>query len=332
VHPLLGLSSVLLVVLAGAAVLGLLDRLDRFAALTASPWSHRRDLQFFVLAAPVISLALGIGSLHHFMGRTCFIAAPPWDYRLGVALPLWMGLVALGGLLVGAARLTLMVWVMARRGVPAGDGLRSEVQALAGRLGVATPRVRLYASVRPLALTYGLVRPTILLSTWMVERLDRAELASVLAHELGHVARRDYLVILLATMLRDAFFYLPTSQAAFRRLQREKELACDDLAVGATRRPLALASALAKVWQQSLGGPPVGIAQSLSTPGEAIEGRIARLLQAPEPRVQASHPRAVAHGVGVVGLGGLLLVQGANIAVILAPMGCGPSSPLGKLV
>ena len=50
----------------------------------------------------------------------------------------------------------------------------------------------------------------------------------------------------LATVLRDAFFYLPTSWAAYRQLSHEKELICDDLAIGSTHRPLALASALAR--------------------------------------------------------------------------------------
>ena len=57
------------------------------------------------------------------------------------------------------------------------------------------------------------------------------------------------LVIWFATVLRDAFFYLPTSRVAYHQLQHEKELACDDLAVGVTHWPLALASALAKAWQ-----------------------------------------------------------------------------------
>src|SRR3546814_9657752 len=46
---------------------------------------------------------------------------------------------------------------------------------------------------RPLALTFGFRRPTVLLSDWMVRCLDVHELESVLAHEVGHVVRRDSL-------------------------------------------------------------------------------------------------------------------------------------------
>lgn len=323
-HPLLGLSSMLIVLLTGALLLGVLRRMRG--------WARRRDLQLLVLAAPVVSLGLGLGSLHHFTGRICFVGAPPWDYRLGVALPLWMGLIALGGLIAGLLRLALMYRVLSQRGAPAGAEVQAVAARLADHLGVARPCVRLCAYGRPLALTYGLLRPTVLLSSWIVERLDPSELEAVLAHELGHVARRDYLVVWLATMLRDAFVYLPTSWAAHRQLLREKEPACDDLAVGATRRPLALASALAKVWQPALDGPHISLAQPLTERGDAIAGRIERLLRVPQPAAGTARARLVALGVGMWALAALLALQGANIALLLAPMGCGPSSPLGKLL
>ncbi len=77
----------------------------------------------------------------------------------------------------------------------------------------------------------------------------------------------------------DAFFYLPTAHIAYRQLQGEKELACDDLAVGVTKRPLALASALAKVWNYALGGPVPEAAQPFAEAGRDIEDRIARLMR-----------------------------------------------------
>jgi hypothetical protein len=100
VHTLLGLSSVLLVVLGSALALLLLRRL--------SGWARRRDLQLVVLAAPVVSLGLGLLGLHHFAGRACFLGTPPWDYTVGAALPVVMGLVALGGLGLGLVRFALL--------------------------------------------------------------------------------------------------------------------------------------------------------------------------------------------------------------------------------
>lgn len=321
-HTLLGLSSLLLVLLGGAVTLGLLRRLGG--------WVFRRDLQIMILVAPIVSLTLGLGGLHHFVGRACFISAPTWDYTLGVALPLIMGIIALGGLGLGVIRLVLLAWVMARRSVLAEPQLQALADALVERLQVARPQVRLCSYGRPLAITYGLWQPTVLLSTWMIRHLDRRELEAVLAHEIGHVARRDYFVIWLATVLRDAFCYLPTSWAAYRQLQYEKELACDDLAVRLTRRPLALASALTKVWQPAVEGPHIDTALSLLGADEAIEGRITRLLDVPPAVADAPQPRLLALGAGIAGLIGLVALQAVNLGILLAPMGCGPAAPLWR--
>jgi hypothetical protein len=136
----------------------------------------------------------------------------------------------------------------------------------------------------------------------------------------------------LATMLRDAFFYLPTSRAAYRQLQQEKELACDDLAVGATHRPLALASALAKVWQHAVEGPRFGSAQSLTGVGESINGRIERLLATPKPTASRVGSYAAVFRIRIPALVGLLILEAVNVTLILALMGCGPALLLGKLL
>ncbi|MBI4277589.1 MAG: M48 family metalloprotease, partial [Armatimonadetes bacterium] len=238
-HTLWGVSSLLLVALTGYAVLRRLDQ-------PKGP-QQRRDLLVGVLAAPIVSLGVGLGGLHHFLGRTCFLRTPPWDYALGMGLPLTMGLVALGGLFLGVARLGVMWTVTVRRSRPAGAWLQALTDRLAARMRTLRPRILLYRSNRPFAIACGIRRPAVLLSTWMVDHLDRSELESVLAHELGHVARRDYLMTWLATVLRDGFLYMPTSWLAYRRLQQDNELACDDLAVKVTKKPLALASALKKL-------------------------------------------------------------------------------------
>lgn len=323
-HTMLWLSSLLLVMLGSGLALMILQRLNS--------WAGRRDLQFLILAAPLISLALGLGGLHHFAHRACFMAAPSWDYTLGAALPLIMGLIALGALGLAGIRLALMSWVVGRRGAAAGGEVQRLADRLANQLSAPRAHVRLCAYDRPLAITYGLWRPTVLLSTWMVAHLDARELEAVLAHELGHAARRDYLVIALATLLRDAFCYLPTSWAAYWQLQHEKELACDDLATSVTRRPLALASALTKVWQHALSGPRTGLAQPLIGIHAAIEGRITRLLAASPTTASPPQTRLVALSVGTAGLVGLLMLQAATVALVLAPMGCGPAAPLWRLL
>lgn len=328
---LLILSSMLLIVIGGYVALRILRPLRS----TETGWGRRRDAQLGILAAPLGSLGVGMTGAHHVAGRVCFIGTPAWDYLLGITLPLTMGGIALGALSLGAIRVALLARIMRRSGTFPNPELQALGDRLAVQVGAARSQVLLCAYDRPLALTCGLWRPKIVLSTWMLAHLDQRELEAVLAHEVGHVARRDYLVIWVATVLRDAFFYLPTSWAAYRHLQHEKELACDALAVTTTRRPLALASALAKVWQPSLGAPTIGVAQSLVGAGEAIEGRIERLLVA-GASVAGAHPphspmRFITVSLGAAAVFGLGTLGAASVPLIRALAGCGHASLLGGL-
>ncbi len=202
--------------------------------------------------------------------------------------------------------------------------LQARVDAWTHSRGMGPVRVRLTQSARPLALIYGIRRPTALLSTWMLEQLDNAELEAVLTHELMHVSRGDYLVNWIATMLRDAFFYLPTSRRAYQQLRHEKELACDDLVVQTTRRPLALASALTKVSLHLVDRPHTSdalLVQQLIRRDEQISSRVDRLLTI-EPH-QNRRTSASPHGMGV-SLGILLVVVATSITLMITEIACWP--------
>jgi len=165
VHFLLGISSIALFTFGSSLALRLLHGVGS--------WRHRRYVQCLVLSIPLASLGLGLVGLHHFTGRACLRDAPYWDSLVELAIPLGMGLIALGALCLGMLRLALMARVVLRRSISAGSDLQSLADDLAERLGAKRTRVRLCVYDRPLALTFGVFRPAILLSTWMVEALDR---------------------------------------------------------------------------------------------------------------------------------------------------------------
>ena len=317
-HTLLGFLSLLLTLFGGLFLLALLRRVNN--------WSHRRTFQLLILGMPLITLGLGIDGLYHLISHLCLLRVPLWDLLFGIVVPFGMEGIAFGALVLGVIRLVLLARTMKQRCLPAPEELQMQVVHLAKRLQTPSPQIALCAFPRPLALSYGLFHPTILLSPWMLEHLDAHELEAVLAHELEHVARHDTLVIWLATMLRDAFFYFPTSRVAYHALQREKELMCDDLAVSMTQRPLDLASALAKVWLNTLEGPhliPGSIAQSLVGAGEAINGRIERLMTTKE-RVLRHHPQVLARQIKMLTFFVLLIVQGTNLIILFELMRCIP--------
>ena len=77
--------------------------------------------------------------------------------------------------------------------------------------------------------TFGFFRPVILLPTGWSEWTEE-EIAAVLAHEVAHVRRGDYLQRLVARLGEAFYFYHPLVQAAARRLAADQEFAADRLA------------------------------------------------------------------------------------------------------
>lgn len=306
---------------------------------TPSQSSWRREIQLFVLIAPLVGLLFGLQSLRNMQSciggiassvglaqSMCAFGGAIFSERMAaidVLMTLSMASLVIGAITLGILRHLLLVRFMRRTTLAAPCDLQALAGRLAMRLGVTQPEMQLRISDQPLALTYGLRRSTLVLSTWMVERFDRDELEAALAHELAHIARRDYLVLWLATICRDAFCYLPTSWIALKQLGSEKEVACDDLAIGVTHSSLGLASALAKVWQHAIVAPPSSLAQSLADASNVIEGRITRLLEPSQPLSShhSTHLRSLT--VQITSVVGLLFVGTLLTLAVLTAMGCG---------
>lgn len=291
---------------------------------TQANWSSRRLLQFLVLVLPVGFIVIGLAIQHHFATLDCFLSAPTWDYIFTTAFPVCMLTIAASGLVFGLLRMVLLHRMLARRPIVASTALQTVCTSQANKLGISAPQLHICVFNRPLAMVYGIHRSTILLSTWMLSHLDQQEIEAVISHELGHIARRDYVVIWIATMLRDGFFYLPMSWTAYRQIQREKEFACDAFATQLTKRPLALASALAKVWQHGFSDTSLVPAQSLLGRASLTQERIERLLIKDHDQGGAADVSVTSVRIGASVIGLFLLLQLINMMVFLTPMGCGP--------
>ena len=139
---------------------------------------------------------------------------------------IWLGgtLLFAGALSAGLARLA---W-LASRAAPVQNPLwRAQLRELSASCGLTRP-VQLLQSQHPaLLVTWGLGSPKILLpataSSWPVDRIR-----VVLAHELAHVVRHDWLTQISAELLRALYWFNPLVWLAVRRLREESERACDD--------------------------------------------------------------------------------------------------------
>jgi beta-lactamase regulating signal transducer with metallopeptidase domain len=149
------------------------------------------------------------------------------------------------------------------------------------RLGI-TRQVSLRISEHiqgPLAM--GIVRSLIILPASALMALSPEQLEAVLAHELAHVRRADYLWNLIQTMVETLFFFHPAVWWLGRRLRQQRELCCDDVAVQSCADPLVYATALLRLEERRGQQPSLAMALDGHRPWSGLRVRIARILGEP---------------------------------------------------
>ncbi|MFD2786002.1 M56 family metallopeptidase [Hymenobacter rubripertinctus] len=202
-------------------------------------------------------------------------------------------------------------------------GLRQSVRVLASGL-VATPVV------------IGHFKPLILVPLGAVSGLSAPELEMIFAHEIGHIARRDYLVNVLQSVAEVVFFYNPAVWFLSAGLRTERENCCDDLATELCGNPLLLARALASLAEWTYANRLPQLALAATGPREsALYDRVQRLVRAAPPTTTFS-PR---DGFGILSIalmsvgiiGGNAMASVGGVAEPLAPAKtAAPLAPLSK--
>jgi beta-lactamase regulating signal transducer with metallopeptidase domain len=164
------------------------------------------------------------------------IAALPWTVWLALC---WLTgtLLVLGYVFLGH----LSLWWLQRRCARANPGdLPDLLDQLRQEIGVRREVQLLSSPMRTMPMTWGLWRPRLLLPeqalTWPPEQRR-----SVLLHELSHVKRWDCLTQLLAQFACALYWFNPIGWIAARRMQIERERACDDMVLNTGAEPSSYA-------------------------------------------------------------------------------------------
>jgi beta-lactamase regulating signal transducer with metallopeptidase domain len=160
-----------------------------------------------------------------------------------------------------------------------GAGVRAEVANLRAQLAVRPP-VDVRGSARAgVPMVLGSRRPIILLPLAAVRALGADELRAVLAHELAHVRRRDYLANLWQMAADTLLFHHPAARWVSRRIRTEREYCCDDVAIAAGGNAGAYARALATLDDARGGECRLAVAAASGT----LLDRIQRIVGEPRP-------------------------------------------------
>jgi beta-lactamase regulating signal transducer with metallopeptidase domain len=202
-------------------------------------------------------------------------AAPPAVPWTAIAVVAWLAgaIAGLLGLATGLVRLARF----SARCTPIGSGpWRDTADQLSLRFQVS--RVDLLQSADPsLLVTWGLFTPKIILpagaSAWTETRRR-----IVLAHEMAHIHRHDWLVHMSAEALRAIHWINPLAWLACRRLRQESEYACDDAVLSGGVAPTEYATHLLDVARQAIGHRRAFVSAPAIAHPSTLERRIAAML------------------------------------------------------
>lgn len=93
----------------------------------------------------------------------------------------------------------------------------------------------------------GFVKPVILVPFGLLTRLEPAQVESILAHELAHIKRYDYIFNLFQSLVEIVLFFNPATWWISSFIRSEREFCCDDMAVEQTGNKLVFVQTLAKL-------------------------------------------------------------------------------------
>jgi beta-lactamase regulating signal transducer with metallopeptidase domain len=211
-----------------------------------------------------------------------FNPAPTLQNPLAPLLP-WIVVLWTAGVVLLSLR-WIGAWTVLYRqrraaSLPVPPGWERALRDLMRRAAVSAPvRLAIHRAAQ-VPCVIGWLRPVILMPAASVAGLDWPALEALLAHELAHIRRHDYLVNLLQTTVDTLLFYHPAVWWVSHRIRIERENCCDDLAAQICGDRLTYARALVDLEQIRAAEP----AFAMSASGGSLIHRIQRLLRPGAP-------------------------------------------------
>jgi|HubBroStandDraft_6_1064221.scaffolds.fasta_scaffold27792_2 beta-lactamase regulating signal transducer with metallopeptidase domain len=157
---------------------------------------------------------------------------------------------------------------------------QSRLATLAGQLGIRRGIRLCESTLAQVPAVIGWIRPVILVPAGALISLTAQELEAVLAHELAHIRRFDYVANLLQSAIEALMFYHPAMWWVGKRIRAERENCCDDLAIAACGDRVVYARALTALEEMRGAYPSFAMAAT----GGPLVARVRRLLGKDDPR------------------------------------------------
>ncbi len=165
-----------------------------------------------------------------------------------------------------------------RRILPADPVWTARLRQLEARLHLSRPVALAASALVQVPVALGCLKPLILIPVGLLNQLTPDQAEAVLAHELAHLKRYDWLFNICQTLIEAVLYYHPAVWWMSAIIRDERENCCDDLAVSLIGNRLLYAKTLVQLQEMKTNLAP---ALTLGLPGTrpTLLLRIKRILQ-----------------------------------------------------
>ena len=154
-----------------------------------------------------------------------------------------------------------------RSSVPVLDKLWTEkLKEVTNGIGLKTTVILKESHKVTSPITLGFLKPIIVFPIGLIQGIPTAQIEAIIAHEIGHIKRLDYVVNLLLSTLQVVYFFHPAYWWLYKQAEIEREYDCDQLAIEYIGNKLILVKALSSVQELKLPSfsPAMGFARKKS--------------------------------------------------------------------
>jgi beta-lactamase regulating signal transducer with metallopeptidase domain len=209
-------------------------------------------------------------------------ALTPTTAQVHAYLPAIVATWAAGTCLLSLRMALGLAWVRRLRNVPQGPAqlawqARLDAIAVNFQLGRSVA-LRLVGNLES-PVSAGWWRPVVLLPAGLLTRMPTDLIEALLAHELAHIRRHDYLVNLLQNAIEAVLFYHPVVWWLSHRIRVEREQIADQLAAELACSPRRLALALSELSDLQCASPTPALRIMQAADGGQLMSRIQQLLR-----------------------------------------------------
>jgi beta-lactamase regulating signal transducer with metallopeptidase domain len=215
---------------------------------------------------------LSIEGLKAYFNRHIYLIVTIWI--MGVALFMLR--------LLGS--ISYVYYLKSRLNFPVDEYWQELLDGLKNRVGVKRGIELLESAMVRSPIVIGHLKPVILFPIGAINRLNPQEVEAILAHELAHVMRNDYVFNIIQSVIEALFYFHPAVWWISAQIRNERENCCDDMAIQLCGNAMNYAKSLVSVQEMAYYSPQMAMAFAGKSNKNQLLLRVQRVLNQPQTK------------------------------------------------